>query len=269
MVNTQSPFQSYDPSFFTRLFRVEDRHFWFRGRNSAIAVLAKRLMTDLPPDLTVLELGCGTGNILRVLGRVCDKGIIVGMDIFLEGLRYARQRTGALLVQGDIYKPPFGARFNLIGLFDVLEHLPDDRRILHDLHDLLTRDGRLLITVPAHQYLWSYFDEASHHYRRYERGELLQKLEESGYQVEQASYFMASIFPLVYIGRRLSWLLKKRGRTCQVTRPNKLAVSELRIIPVINEIISMFLVLESRLLTRRKKLPWGASLLAVARKDSR
>ena len=263
----QPPCQSYDPSYFAPLFQVEDRHFWFRARNQVIAAVAKRLTADLPRGYRVLELGCGTGNVLRVLERVCTAGTVIGMDLFLEGLRHARQRTDALLVQADMHTPPFGLSFNVIGLFDVLEHIPDDRQVLCDLHDMLVEGGSLLLTVPAHPYLWSYFDEASRHCRRYEREELSQKLTGAGYQVEQLTYYMATIFPLVWIGRKLAALSSRRPAS-DATCVAELTVNELRVMPVINEVLASLLALEARLLAHRKALRWGTSLLAVARKNS-
>ena len=141
--------RSYDPAFFQLLFEVEDRHFWFRSRNRIIAAWVKRLTSELTPGFRVLEIGCGTGNVLRVLDQVCPSGTVVGMDLFAEGLKYAQQRTSAALVQGDMHHPPFASQFDIIGLFDVLEHLPDDRQVLRDLKGMLRENGTLLLTVPA------------------------------------------------------------------------------------------------------------------------
>src|SRR5262245_29878949 len=128
---------SYDPIYFAPLFAVEDKHFWFRARNRIISILFKQLTAMLPPKCRVLDIGCGTGNVLQVLERTCPAARVVDMDLFAEGLRYARQRVSCALVQGDIHKPPFGEKFNIIGLFDVLEHIPDDGQMLQELHDML------------------------------------------------------------------------------------------------------------------------------------
>ncbi|HYN88796.1 MAG TPA: class I SAM-dependent methyltransferase, partial [Ardenticatenaceae bacterium] len=158
-----APAAPYDPQHFAPLFAIEDRHFWFRSRNRVIAAVARQLTADLNARYRVLEVGCGTGNVLRVLERVCARGTVMGMDLFAEGLSYARARTTCTLLQGDMRRPPFDAEFDLIGLFDVLEHLPDDVQVLRDLYAMLAPGGRLLMTVPAGPSLWSYFDEASGH----------------------------------------------------------------------------------------------------------
>jgi SAM-dependent methyltransferase len=262
---------SYDPDFFEPLFQAEDRHFWFRARNRVIATLARQITARMEPGYRVLEVGCGDGNVLRVLDAVCGDGTVIGMDLFAEGLRYARLRASCPLVQGDIHASPFGSHFELIGLFDVLEHLPDDMQVLRDIHSMLAPGGALLLTVPAHRSLWSYFDEASHHCRRYEQAELHGKLRRAGYRIEYMSYYMMSIFPLVWLGRRLATLGRRNrnagGRSPEQT--HQLALDELRVRPGANGALTWVLSLETRLIARRKHLPAGTSLLAVARREIR
>jgi len=258
--------QSYDPRYFALLFQVEDRHFWFRARNQVIATVVKRLTADLPRGYRVLEIGCGTGNVLRVLERVCTNGTVVGMDPFWEGLSYARHRADTLLVQGDVGALPFGIPFDLIGLFDVLEHLPDDDQVLHNLHDMLAERGNLLLTVPAHPSLWSYFDEVSRHRRRYKPAELASKLIHTGYRVEYLTHYMVGIFPLVWLGRRLATLIDRR-LTSDTYHAHDRASRDLHITPVVNELLAWLLAQEARVIAHRWRLPIGASLLAIGRKE--
>jgi SAM-dependent methyltransferase len=257
--------ESYDPAFFAQLFAVEDRHFWFRNRNRILGNLVCQLTYRLAPGYRVLEVGCGTGNVLRMLDRACPRGFVIGMDLFAEGLQYARRRTARPLVQGDVHAAPFAIPFDIVGLFDVLEHLPDDRQVLSDLATLLAPGGRLLLTVPAHAALWSYFDEAAHHCRRYSPADLERKLVAAGYEVEYLTQYMAILFPLVWLGRRLMALRRQRGAS-RANHAALLAGQEFRITPVINELLMALLALEVRLIARRRRLPLGTSLLAVARK---
>lgn len=257
---------SYDPKLYQSLFEVEDRHLWFRARNRVIVAVVEHLVSGLAPGYRVLEVGCGTGNVLRVLRDICSDGIVIGMDLFSEGLTFARERTTAALVQGDMHHPPFATgKFDIIGLFDVLEHLPDDMAVLGDLHSLLTDHGALLLTVPAHPVLWSYFDEASCHCRRYLPGELRAKLTEAGYRLEYLTQYMAAIFPLVWIGRRLA-ALAGRSVGAQAAGVNALAERELRIDPFINSLLAGILGWEVHFLAHRRRLPFGTSLLAIALK---
>jgi SAM-dependent methyltransferase len=253
---------SYTPAFFEPLFAVEERHFWFRARNDLITAVCASLSAGLPPGYRVLEIGCGNGNVLRALERACPAGTVIGMDLFREGLGYARRRTAAPLLQGDMHRSPFGGRFELVGMFDVLEHLDDDIRVLRDLRELLADDGHLVLTVPAGQELWSYFDEAAHHRRRYGPAALSERLAATGYEVVRCTPFMLSLYPLVWAGRRVAAAMNR----LRPSGEEALAVDELRVRPGVNELILGALQQETRLVAAGRDLPFGTSLLAVARR---
>jgi len=251
----------YDPVFFDQLALVEDRHFWFVCRNELLFEMMRKTAAGGTHKSYALEVGCGTGNVLRFLAKACANSTVIGMDMWAEGLRHARKRTSCALLQADLRQAPFARLFDVIGMFDVLEHLPDDAGALRDVHALLAPGGSVLITVPAHQYLWSYFDEAGHHCRRYELRQLRDVLVSAGFQVEFLTQFMASIFPLVWVGRRF----RNRGKEQAATGA---AAGELRIIPGVNSVLKMLIRLENRWILRGRSLPLGTSLFAVAKKPA-
>jgi SAM-dependent methyltransferase len=247
------------------LARIENDHFWFRTRNRVIRTLTEQITRNWPGGYRVLEVGCGTGNVLRALKDACPHGLVVGMDLHLEGLVYARDRTSCPLVQGDVEQPGFGAPFDLIGAFDVVEHLSDDLRAFRSLYAMLKPSGILLLTVPAHQSLWSYFDEVSHHCRRYEPDDLRRALNQAGFEIEFLSQFMASIYPLLWMVRRIRSLRRTpNSNSAEVDR--SLSLKELRIVPVINELLTFILMQEARLIKSRFVLPFGSSLIVAARR---
>jgi SAM-dependent methyltransferase len=250
----------YDPSHYPDLYAVEDRHFWFRGRNRMIEHLAAQAVLRLPRGYRVLEVGCGDGNVLRLLEQTCKGGTVIGMDYFAEGLELARTRCRCLLVQGDLARPPFAAEFHLACAFDVLEHLPDDGGALRSLWRMLQPGGRVLATVPAQPSLWSDFDVASGHCRRYQQNELLRKLEDAGFTVEFLTPFMTSIYPLVRLSRALRHSRDKETGVRDAVR------RELRIVPVLNDVLAFLLEQEARWTRRGRTLPIGTSLAAVAQK---
>jgi SAM-dependent methyltransferase len=251
----------------TGLVAAEDRHFWFRARNDVIGMLVKQVISNLPSGYHVLEVGCGTGNVLRVLETTCTRGTAVGLELSWERLRFARRRVTGPLVQGDLHHPPFKTPFDLIGLFDVLEHLPEDVQALKDLSALLAPQGVLLLSVPAHPRLWSYFDEASSHYRRYTLDNLGHALTSAGYRIEYLTQYMASLFPLMWISRKLTVLRRTSTTTRNFEKAWRLAQQDLTVIPALNEVLSFLLRMEVPLLARRYRLPIGTSLLAVAQKE--
>jgi SAM-dependent methyltransferase len=253
----------YDPSFFADLATAEDRHFWFRARNRLIIELSRRICSPQQPVQMVLEVGCGTGNVLRALVKGCPHATVIGMELWFEGLRFAQKRTEAHLVQGDIRQCPLGRAFHLVGLFDVLEHLPREKEALQAIRMLLASDGRLMLTVPAHQALWSYFDEAAMHCRRYSPGEICERLREAGFEVEFVSQFMACIFPIVW------WVRRARGARHRPRDPQSfriMAAKEFRIVPIVNKILNWLLALEALWIGSGHHLPIGTSLVVIARK---
>jgi SAM-dependent methyltransferase len=246
----------YDPAYYRHLADAEDEHFWFAARLTVIEQAIAPIVAAFEPEYRVLEIGCGTGQVLRLLERVCTAGRVVGMDLFHEGLLYARRGCRCGVVQASSDAPPFSTRFDLVGLFDVLEHLPQDGAFLERTRELLTPRGALLLTVPAHPSLWSGFDEQSHHCRRYEPRHLDRLLEDAGFRVEYLTPFMAASFPLVWASRRFAGHRADRDHVR----------AELRIRPLVNPVLRWILEREARLIVpRRWRLPFGTSLLAIAR----
>jgi SAM-dependent methyltransferase len=250
---------TYDATLFSRLSAVEDRHFWFVARNSLIAALISNVARAFPPGYRMLEIGCGNGSVLSAAQKVCQHGITFGTDLFLDGLKFATQRTSSPLVVSDIQSAPFGRAFHLLGLFDVLEHLDDDVAALRTASRVLAPGGSVLLTVPAHQYLWSYSDVAAHHRRRYSAASLRGMLERAGLEVEFMSYFMLGTIPAIWLKRKL--LRRKAGST-----PEQDFLAELRIGPVSNAIFRGMVSWEAAWVGRRRCLPTGSSLVAIARR---
>jgi hypothetical protein len=152
----------------------------------------------------------------------------------------------------------------VVCIFDVREHVQQEKETLAALWELLAPGGSLLLTVPAHQSLWSYFDEAARHCRRYSVQDLGRKLADAGFEVEFLSQFMASIFPIVWIFRKM------RGQPEQLNseKVRSYANAEFRIVPIVNQVLTALLTLEARWIARGHRLPIGTSLVAVARRPA-
>src|SRR5690242_7143797 len=129
----QSGRETYEADLFAPLFAAEDRHFWFQARNRILEAAIAPLERRWPDGYRAVEVGCGTGFVLRLLERVCCRGDVVGLDPYEEGLELARKRVRCRLVRGDLEGWPFREPFHLIGLFDVLEHIEDDLGALRRL----------------------------------------------------------------------------------------------------------------------------------------
>jgi len=186
----------------------------------------------------------------------CRHRIAPGLDFHADGLAYARRRCAVPLVQADINQAPFSVRFDLVGMFDVLEHIPDDLAALKCANSLVKPRGTLLITVPAHKTLWSYADDFAMHCRRYESSELSEKLVSAGFEIGFVSPFMALLYPALRLWRYING--SGSGTSNQQFR------RDLTIVPVLNELAALVMSVEARWVATRRHLPFGASLVAVA-----
>lgn len=236
--------------------RIEAAHWWYIGRRRIVFDWVRRL-SDAPRP-RILDLGCGTGFNLEHLPELfpCD---VVGADISGEALEFCRARHLRAVVQADAARPPFrDASFDLVLALDVIEHVQDDERALSALARLLRPGGRLVIFTPAFQFLWSEHDRASHHFRRYTSRELDAKLAAAGFLVEKLSYANTLLFPLVWAGR----VALRAGRTdtavdAEMAMPPRWA----------NTLLARVFSAERRLI-RRVDLPFGVSVLAIARRPA-
>ncbi len=245
-----------------RMAELEWQHWWFVGTRRVLLAEARRCLGPaLAGHARILDLGCGTGytsHLLHSLGRV------TALDRSAFALRLLRPRAPAAVpVQADAARLPFAAgSFDLICAFDVLEHLPDDHAALREILRCLAPGGTLLLTVPAHPWLWSGHDEALSHHRRYRRSELRAALAGAGFALERLGFYNSLLFAPV-AGLRLLQRLP-RGRSTAVGEGSRAAVSDLRPLPgLLNRALAGVLGAERHLL-RHVDLPIGLSLLAVA-----
>jgi 2-polyprenyl-3-methyl-5-hydroxy-6-metoxy-1,4-benzoquinol methylase len=246
----------YDPHYFESLPRVEDRHFWQLARREVILDGIRGSIPDWR-QRPLFDIGCGTGGLLAWLASqgVPQAG---ACDAYVRALETARPRLSAPLLLVDEGRPPaLGPGQRFLSLFDVLEHIDDDAATLAWLHSVLEPGGYLALTVPAHPFLFGETDRHAQHRRRYRRRELGQRLRQAGFEVRRLTHFMAPLVPLLWLTRQLS------------RRSPRLAGkdAELRVVPVVNGALRGVLKLE-RLALRATSLPFGSSLLAIARRPS-
>jgi SAM-dependent methyltransferase len=231
---------------------VDEHHWWYRGRRRVIRAELERL--ELPPNARILDAGCGSG---RTLEELVHYGQVSGLELNPDAAQVARDRGCGEVHVGRLEELPWEAdSFDLITCLDVIEHTPDDRATLRELRRVSRPDGWLLVTVPAYQALWSYHDEANHHYRRYGRGTLGAAASEAGWRLERMTYF--------------NTLLLAPAATVRLTqrrlRPNNNQSSDLRLGPRwLNRVLERPLQIEASWLARGRTLPAGLSLLAVLR----
>ena len=151
---------------YNALKTLQDRHWWFEGRRQFITSLIGHTFPG-KTDLAILEAGCGYGGNLSMLGEF---GTVEGFEFNAAARQHAAVISGHAVAYGHLPdNPGFDNRqFDLVAMLDVLEHIDDDAGSLKALRNLIARNGRILITVPALPWLWSKHDEIHHHKRRYD-----------------------------------------------------------------------------------------------------
>lgn len=243
-----------DREIYGRMREVEDRHWWFRGRRGIVTQTLADL--GLPGKAQILDAGCGTGGNLELLSAF---GTTTGMEADDEALTFASERGAAAVMKGHLPDgmPAFGRQFDLVVLLDVLEHIDRDRESLAALRTVMKPGAHVVITVPAFSFLWSKHDEIHHHKRRYVKPSLRSVIEGAGLKTIRMTYFNTVLFPLIAAVRLKERYLPPQDAMGELSVPGA----------AVNGMLESVLRFEGSVL-RRMGLPFGVSLLAIARNDA-
>jgi SAM-dependent methyltransferase len=246
----------FDPAAFDRLAALEHSSSWFRARNRLIGWALRRYF---PHARSMMEIGCGTGFVLEGLRRMRPGLKLVGGDLHVEGLAHAARRVpGIDLLQLDARRIPFDAEFDVIGAFDVIEHIDDDELVLKEMRRALVPGGGIVLTVPQHPWLWSVSDDYAEHKRRYRRAELVSKVQAAGFTIRRVSAFVTLLLPAMAAMR-----LRGRLRKGPIDPFREHLIAQRLAAP-----LDLILELEHSLIARGSDLPAGGSLLLVAVRSS-
>jgi SAM-dependent methyltransferase len=245
----------FKAEYFAELFRLEAGHFWFEARNQLILKFLAQYCGDFN---SLLEIGCGTGFVLSGINRQFPKIRVVGSEIHITGLEHASKRVpNATFLQMDARQNPYQKEFDVIGAFDVLEHIEEDVEVMKQVNDALRAGGYFLLTVPQHQWLWSQVDEHAHHVRRYSKVELHEKLAATGFKVVRSSSFVSTLLPAMIASRLISKRIPVKAFD---------PLSEFNISPLLNYLLWRVLTLEVSLVSLGISLPMGGSRIVLAQK---
>jgi SAM-dependent methyltransferase len=184
---------------YDRMAELDERHWWYRARRDVLRELIRRRIV-LPADPRILEVGCGTGHNFQMLR---DFGRLDAIEVDGEARAIASRRLGHAVMDAPLPQlagVPTGS-YDLIAMLDVLEHIDDDRAALRALAERLRPDGRLLITVPAHPWMWSAHDEVNHHKRRYTKRSFRAAVGDAGLRLEMLGWFNSVLFPVAAAAR--------------------------------------------------------------------
>ncbi len=238
-------------------FALEDASFWFRHRNEAIALLVRKCS----PTATLVDIGGGNGCVAQALQNA-------GVDVVLvepgaRGAAHAQSRGVRTVVQATLEDAGFAAEsLPSAGLFDVLEHIEADAAFLRQIHRLLEPHGKLYLTVPSYQWLWSQEDIYAGHFRRYTAHGLAALLADAGFHITFCSYLFALLVPPIFLARAVPSWIGMRWAGLQATARREHTTGN----GVVDWVVRKWLRAECQRLRHEQRIPFGSSCIAVATK---
>ena len=236
---------------FDRMAELDQHHWWFTARRRILSSVIRRIVRP-PAAARILELGCGTGHNLDMLGAF---GPVEASELDDHARAMATKRLGRPVEKvalPDLSKFPADS-YDMIALLDVLEHVTDDKGSLAAIFDRLKPGGALLLTVPINPWMWSAHDVAHHHHRRYRKHEIRELARDAGYAIELLSPFNSLLFPPIAAVRLLGKVMgKDDSDDAMPSAP-------------VNRVLDTIFGLE-RGLVGRVPMPFGVSLVAVLRR---
>ncbi len=238
---------------YQQMARIEGTHWWFVGRRRILSSVIRRL--ELPREAKILEVGCGTGGNLAMLSRF---GRVSGIEPNAYARSVISEKGDFEVVDARLPGPlPFDeSSFDLLAAFDLLEHLDDDRGALKSLARYLKPEGLILLTVPAVKSLWSRHDVLHHHKRRYDKGDLIERVTGAGFTPLFCTYFSTWLFPLIVGVRWIKKIFHMGGSDIESLPP-----------ALLNRLLAMVFGSERHFIGRAP-LPIGSSIILLARRTS-
>ena len=197
-----------DPAVYRQMALIQQTHWWFAARREILRAIIARL--HLPDRARILEIGCGTGGNLPMLAQF---GAVSAVEADDYALAHARTISDASIAKGWLPdRMPFdGEAFDLVCLFDVLEHVDDDLAALQAVATRIRSGGLAMLTVPAYQWMYGAHDRSHHHFRRYTARALRRLARGTGFDVRRLGYFNTFLFPLIAGARVVGRLLGRDG----------------------------------------------------------
>lgn len=244
----------YDAHGLISLYNSENKHFWFIYRKDYIY---NQLIKIISKESRVIEIGAGTGNVARHL--LCNgyKNIAVG-DMHMSGLKYARSYGITECYQFDLLRSPIENEFDVVCMFDVLEHISDSDQALSNVNKMLKNNGYVVLTLPAHSWLWNRDDKVAGHKKRYVKSDIEDELKKNNFEPIVVRYFFLFIVPLLLLRKFIN------PDSNKIVEPSEFK-NEIKINKFINKALLFICNIEMKV---SKYLPnWcGGSLFVIGKK---
>lgn len=239
--------------------QIEDGSYWFCHRNQCIVEIVKRF----PPAGTIFEIGGGNGFVCRGLEDAGFSTVLI--EPGRAGAEAAKTRGLHSVVCATLEAARFADNsLPAAGMFDVLEHIEQHRQFLAELHRVTAMNGRLYLTVPAYEWLWSDADDYAGHFRRYTFETLSDDLAAAGFEIEYQTYLFASLMAPVFLMRTLPYKLTKR--TADSYKDRQPWKEQHNSSGLLSRMLQSVLAQELSWIQAGNTLPVGSSILVVAKK---
>jgi SAM-dependent methyltransferase len=247
-----------ESSYYRKYYLFERRHWWFVVRAGILQKVIKRFIPGIP-HLNILNTGVATGRTTEILAQY---GQVTSIEPDTACCRFLREELHMEVTEASVTDMPFGAeKFDVVCVLDVLEHVPDDRLAVSEIHRVTRPNGWLVVTVPAYPWLWSMHDEINHHQRRYTPPAITTLLQENGYHIEYMSGFNFWLFPPIAAFRLLARVFRRKNSPVR----SDFEIPFFHAVPFLNRFFYFIFNLEKKMLPGIK-FPFGLSILVVARK---
>jgi SAM-dependent methyltransferase len=248
--------------FYSEYYEVEDKHWWFIGRRRVILRLLDLYFAERDSEpREILDVGCGTG---MMLGYLAGYGTVRGVDADERAVSFCKKRGLDNVSLFDGLTLPFADNtFDLVTMFDVLEHIEDDRSAIGEVFRVLKAGGTFMITVPAYRFLWGPQDEINLHKRRYNAPQLAARINEQGFKIAKLSYFNTLLFPGI-AGIRLLRRLAPSHVSGVTELKSDFTLTKRG---ALNTFLATLFGLE-RLVVGRINVPFGVSIVCMAHRST-
>src|SRR3989339_1051785 len=240
---------------YLNIFELENEYWWYKSLRDFLLTILSANAFFHDPQAFILDAGCGTGGALLCCSKVYPQGKAIGMDIMPEALFYCRKRGLKSLFRGSVENLPFANNsLDAIISLDVLYHLDvkDDEKALKEAYRALKKGGKLLLHLPAFEFLKGGHDLVVHTRERYNRAKLYEKIKESGFKVTKCTYRYAFFFPALFLKRLRDRFMREEKKD-----------SDLKKMPdFLNRLFYFISHCENRI-TVNHDIPFGSSIFCI------
>jgi ubiquinone/menaquinone biosynthesis C-methylase UbiE len=247
-----------DKGYEKKYHEVEEQNWWFLSRRDAIV----KILQSTGKDKKILDIGCAGGALIKDL---TDKGFTVvhGLDFSNDAVNHCKAKGLENVFVMDAHSTSFDDEtFDFLIASDSLEHLEHDETALLEWKRILKGNGKLIVFVPAYNFLWSDHDWVNQHFRRYSRKDLRKKITVAGFYIEKISFWNFSLFfPTAFLRIAQSLFINKNSTASKKDQIVKFN-------PFINQLLFSLLKFENNIF-RIIGLPIGVSIYALARKPKK